>query len=63
MVHTPQGKEDSGKGVARERSNTRYLVFEGGPGRDAGARAGYEMPERIELKWSAYADSISKHLK
>ena len=63
MVHTPQGKEDSGKGIAKERSNTRWLVFDGGPGRDAGARAGYEMPERIELKWAAYADSISKHLK
>ena len=63
MVHVPQGKEDSGKGVAKEMSTTRWLVFEGGPGRDAGARAGYDMPDRIELSWSTYADNIAKHFK
>ena len=62
MVHTPHGKEDKGKGIAKQMSNTRWLVFEGGPGRDAGSRAGYEMPDRIELNWSDYADSITKHL-
>ena len=60
-VHVPRGKEDAGKGVAKERTQTRWLVFDGGPGRDAKSRAGYEMPERIELKWSEYADNISKH--
>ena len=33
MVHTPHGKEDKGKGIAKQMSNTRWLVFEGGPGR------------------------------
>tara|TARA_Y100000310_G_C20575612_1_gene760238 strand:+ start:72 stop:860 length:789 start_codon:yes stop_codon:yes gene_type:complete len=60
MVHTPQGREDKGKGVAVQKNETRWLVFDGGPGRDAGARAGYEMPGRIELSWSAYADAIAK---
>ena len=57
MVHSPQGKE--GKGKAVEKNDQRWLVFEGGPGRDAGARAGYEMPSRIPLSWSDYADIIS----
>ena len=32
----------------------RWLVFEGGPGRDAKSRAGYEMPERVLLSWEDY---------
>ena len=32
----------------------RWLIFEGGPGRDAKARAGYDMPERILLDWDEY---------
>jgi len=61
MIHTPHGLEDKGKGIAIEKNNTRWLVFEGGPGRDAGSRAGYEMPDRIELNWSHYADIISQY--
>lgn len=59
MVHTPQGMENKGKGIAVQKNDTRWLVFEGGPGRDAGSRAGYEMPDRIKLNWDDYADIIS----
>ena len=60
MVNVAQGQESKGKGIAVQKNSTRWIVFDGGPGIDAGARAGYEMPERIELNWSAYADAISK---
>jgi len=60
VVTAPRGKEDTGKGKVRERSQERWLVFEGGPGRDAGSRAGLEMPDRIPLSWDAYAEALAK---
>tara|TARA_R110002020_G_scaffold386683_2_gene597471 strand:+ start:1807 stop:2556 length:750 start_codon:yes stop_codon:yes gene_type:complete len=32
----------------------RHIHFRGSPGRDAGCRAGYEMPDKIKLSWSEY---------
>jgi hypothetical protein len=41
----------------------RWIVFEGGPGRDAGCRVGYEMPSRILLSWEEYERELkSDHL-
>jgi len=44
-----------GDKVAKRRgSNKRICYFEGGPGRDAKARTGYEMPESIEFSYENY---------
>ena len=37
----------------------RWIVFKGSPARDAGCRAGYEMPDKIKLAYSEY----EKHMK
>jgi hypothetical protein len=39
-------------------SSCRYLEFDGGPGMDAGARAGYEMPAKITLSYSDYVEAM-----
>ena len=44
-----------GDKVAKQKgSNKRICYFEGGPGRDAKSRAGYEMPESIEFSYENY---------
>ena len=58
VVTVPQGKEDSGKAKARARNDDRWLVFDGGPGLDAKARRGYEVPGRLPLVWDAYAKAV-----
>jgi hypothetical protein len=50
-------KGKSGKATAI--GSERWIVFEGGPGRDAKSRVGYEMPERILLSWEEYAAHLS----
>jgi hypothetical protein len=47
-------REGESKAKASAIGSERWVVFDGGPGRDAGARAGYEMPERILLSWEEY---------
>lgn len=42
------------KAKASAIGSERWIVFEGGPGRDAKSRAGYEMPEKILLSWDEY---------
>jgi len=39
----------------------RYVHFRGSPGRDAGCRAGYEMPDKIKLNWSEYQQAMEKN--
>lgn len=46
-------------GKAKEVGKDRWIHFRGSPGRDAGCRAGYEMPEKIKLDFDEYA----KHMK
>ena len=46
-------------GKARQVGTGRWLVFEGSPARDAGGRAGYEMPAKIQLSYEEFA----KHFK
>ena len=38
--------------------NKRYIFFDDHPGRMAGCRAGYEMPENIELDFDKYAEHM-----
>lgn len=47
------GDERKHKAVS-DNNARRYIRFEGGPGIDAKARAGYEMPDEILLDWSEY---------
>ena len=48
-----------GDKVAKQRgSNKRICYFEGGPGRDAKSRAGYEMPETIEFSYENYIKAL-----
>jgi len=45
-----------GDKVAKQKgANKRVCYFEGGPGRDAKSRAGYEMPEKITFSFSNYS--------
>ena len=60
IVSTPENKD---KGKAHTISNERQIVFAGGPERDAGTRAGYEMPDKIPLRWSSYSDSLALNFK
>ena len=41
-------------GKAKELGNERTIHFLGSPGRDAGCRAGYEMPDDIPIDWDEY---------
>ena len=48
-----------GDKVAKQKgSNKRICHFEGGPGRDAKARAGYEMPESIVFSYENYMKAL-----
>jgi len=51
-----------GDKVAKQRgSNKRVCYFEGGPGRDAKSRAGYEMPESIEFSYENYIKALKQN--
>ncbi len=63
VVATPRGKEDTGKSKVKQRGKERWLVFDGGPARDAGARAGFEMPEKVRLDWDAYITAFDGRKK
>lgn len=56
--------DDTGK-VSKNNNNNRYLVFDGDPARDAKARVGYDMPNKILLPkedpWGAYAAAYRAH--
>ena len=58
VVSAPRGKEDSGKGKVRAKNSDRWIVFDGGPGLDAKARRGYEVPSKIPLVWDEYAKAV-----
>lgn len=47
------------EGKAHQLGKDRWIVFKGSPARDAGCRAGYEMPDKIKLAYSEY----EKHMK
>lgn len=51
-------REGEAKAKASMVNAERWLSFDGGPGRDAGARVGYEMPDKILLSWEAYAEAM-----
>ena len=61
VQENPRQGQKGAKAIAK--NNKRWLVFDGGPGRDAGGRAGYDMPDRTELIWSQYADHLYKNFK
>jgi len=49
------GKRDGeSRAKATMLSSDRWLVFDGGPSRDAKCRAGYDMPAKILLSWEEY---------
>ena len=51
-----------GDKVAKQKgSNKRVCYFEGGPGRDAKSRAGYEMPETIEFSYKNYIEAYNQN--
>jgi len=51
-----------GDKVAKQKgSNKRICHFEGGPGRDAKSRAGYEMPETIEFSFTNYMKAYKEN--
>tara|TARA_R110000744_G_scaffold172686_1_gene291385 strand:+ start:303 stop:1052 length:750 start_codon:yes stop_codon:yes gene_type:complete len=47
---------------AVELGKDRWLHFRGSPGRDAGCRVGYELPEKIKLSWSEYQGHMGDRL-
>lgn len=51
-------RDGEAKAKASAVGNERWLVFEGGPARDAKARAGYDMPDKILLSWEEYAQHL-----
>ena len=49
-------------GKAKELGKDRWIHFLGSPGRDAGCRAGYEMPDKIKLSWDEYQEHMGDRL-
>lgn len=47
-------KKEGEKAAKPKGDNKRILYFEGGPGRDAKARAGYEMPASMKFSYKTY---------
>jgi len=47
---------------AKELGKDRWIHFRGSPGRDAGCRVGYEMPEKIKLSWDEYQEHMGAKL-
>jgi hypothetical protein len=56
------GADDSEgkKGKAKTRNGARHIQFLGHASLDTGCRAGYEMPDSIELSWDNYNSELSK---
>jgi len=50
------------KGKAKELGKDRWLHFRGSPGRDAGCRVGYELPDKIKLNWDEYQSHMGDKL-
>jgi len=50
------------EGKARELGNERTIQFLGSPARDAGCRAGYEMPDNITLSYDAYKEHMGERI-
>ena len=50
--------ESKAKSVAR--GSERWIIFEGGPGRDTKCRVGYDMPAKILLSYDEYAKHLSE---
>ena len=53
------GGDKDRPGKPRQLGDERVIVFKGSPGRDAGCRVGYEMPDEIKLSFDEYL----KHMK
>ena len=49
-------------GKAKELGKDRWIHFLGSPGRDAGCRVGYEMPDKIKLSWDEYQEHMGEQL-
>ena len=49
-------------GKAKELGNERTIQFLCSPGRDAGCRAGYEMPDNIALDWDEYKKHMGERI-
>jgi hypothetical protein len=49
-------------GKAKELGKNRTIHFVGSPGRDAGCRAGYEMPDKIKLSWDEYREHMGDRI-
>ena len=49
-------------GKAKELGKDRWINFLGSPGRDAGCRVGYEMPDKIKLSWEEYQEHMGETL-
>tara|TARA_R110000744_G_scaffold240074_2_gene357532 strand:- start:925 stop:1677 length:753 start_codon:yes stop_codon:yes gene_type:complete len=49
-------------GKAKELGKDRWIHFLGSPGRDAGCRVGYEMPDKIKLNWDEYQSHMGEQL-
>lgn len=49
-------------GKAKELGKDRWIHFLGSPGRDAGCRVGYEMPDKIKLDWNEYQSHMGEQL-
>ena len=52
-------RDGESKAKASAIGTERWIVFEGGPGRDAKSRAGYEMPDKIPLSWDDYEQAMA----
>lgn len=48
-------------GKAKGSGKDRYIYFRGSPGRDAGCRAGYEMPDKVKLNWDEYQKAMEEN--
>jgi hypothetical protein len=49
------------KAKAKQIGNSRWIMFEGGPGLDAKSRVGYEMPTKILLDWDEYILALNSN--
>ena len=47
---------------AKQLGKDRWINFLGSPGRDAGCRVGYELPDKIKLDWDEYQSLMEKQL-
>lgn len=51
-------KDEGGRIKAKAIGKERWIVFEGSPGRDAKARAGFEVPSKILLGWDSFQEAL-----